>query len=815
MQHPQRNIREQLTYPSSFEEKLDFGWIRGALRKKCHNEVGSYLVDRMGFMGDTPELYTALSQLAEMIKLSNSGAEIPSFHFAPIREHLLTIRPEGSYLPVEALTALKQLLENVALTKQLFSSDESNDPIAPEYPELQLLSEKLTDLPSIRRQINNLIDDNGEIKDTASKLLRSIRLEIRSLSGSLSATMQSILKQAQATGWVEKDAAPTVRDGRLLLPIIPSAKREIGGIVYEESATGRTLYIEPEQLVAMNNRIREKKNEEQREIIRLLKEFTKEVRQNLRPIQTNCNVLGIFDFIQAKATIAKQMEAIVPELSSDRSMDWQVARHPILEEVLKQSGRKLVPLTLKLSSESRIILISGPNAGGKSVALKTVGLLQYMLQCGMAVPMMEHSRCTIFDKIFLDIGDSQSLENDLSTYSSHLQSMKRFVSDSTDKSLILIDEFGSGTEPTIGGAIAEALLEQFRLNGTYGLITTHYGNLKDYSERHEGVVNGAMLFDRGKIEPLYELYIGQPGSSFAIEIARKIGLPKPILEYAESLVGSDYMQQDKYLQDIIRDKAYWKRKRESIRKQEKEMETKQAKLDERLSNLAERRKGILESAEQKALEIVANANATVERTIREIKQANASKEETKQAREQLEKKRDALEKRNENRLKKKQKAKINTDYKSITEGSKVTLIGSQEVGEVLEIDGRKARVQWGLLTMTVALNKLTTTDKAPRSVVKIQPQIIQQQSSERRLNFKPQIDLRGKRVDEALQEVVHFIDDAVHFGYSPIRILHGTGTGALKEAICQLLASSHQVAAFHDELVDLGGAGITVVELAN
>ena len=811
MQQPSRHNREQLTYPANFEEKLDFGWIRGALRKCCHNEVGSYLVERMRFMGDTPELHTALDQLSEMIKLTNSGVEIPSFHFSPIREHLLAIRPAGSYLPLEALTALKQLLENVAQTKRIFTSEDSE---TSEYPELESLANQLTDLPNIRRQINNLIDENGDIKDTASKLLRSIRQEIRSLSGSLGSTMQSILKQAQSAGWVEKDAAPAVRDGRLLLPIIPSAKREIGGIVYEESATGRTLYIEPEQLVAMNNRIREKKNEEQREIIRLLKEFTNEVRRDLKPIQINCNILGIFDFIHAKDTIAKRMEAIVPEISPERFMDWQVARHPILEEVLKQSNRKLVPLTLKLSPESRIILISGPNAGGKSVALKTVGLLQYMLQCGMAVPMMEHSQCTLFDKIFLDIGDSQSLENDLSTYSSHLQSMKKFVTDSTPESLILIDEFGSGTEPTIGGAIAEGLLEQFRQRGTYGLITTHYGNLKDYSERHDGVVNGAMLFDRGKIEPLYELYIGQPGNSFAIEIARKIGLPKVILDYAENLVGTDYMQQDKYLQDIIRDKAYWKRKRESIRRQEKEMESKQAKLDERLSNLAERRKGILESAEQKALEIVANANATVERTIREIKQANASKEETKQAREKLDKKREILEKRNLSRKKNKLRTRINPDPQSITVGSKVTLIGSQEVGEVMEIDGKKARVQWGLLTMTVALNKLTTTDKTPRSVVKIQPQIIQQQSSERRLNFKPQIDLRGKRVDEALQEVVHFIDDAVHFGYSPIRILHGTGTGALKEAICQLLASSPQVARFHDELVDLGGAGITVVELA-
>lgn len=760
-------------------------------------------------MSDSQELRKSLSRVDEMLRLSSLGLEIPGFYFAPLRSHLSGIRPEGSYLPIEALISLKQLLDNSLATIRLFQREGAEEL----FPELCRLAGKLNDLPELRRRLHNLLDESGEIKDTASKLLREIRIEIRSLTSSLGSTMQSILKQAQSAGWVEKDAAPALRDGRLLLPIIPSAKREIGGIVHEASTTGRTLYLEPEQLVVMNNRIKEKQNEEKQEIVRLLKEFSSYVRRDMKALQVNCKAIGMFDFIMAKVRIAKQMNAVVPEISKDRDMEWQVARHPLLERHLIQQGRRLVPLTIRLSDASRIIVISGPNAGGKSVALKTVGLLQYMLQCGMAVPMMEHSRCIFFDKIFLDIGDAQSMENDLSTYSSHLQNMKLIMKEATSQSLILIDEFGSGTEPAIGGAIAEGLLDQFRLRGVYGLITTHYSNLKDYTEKQDGIINGAMLFDRGKIEPLYELYIGQPGSSFAIEIAQKIGLPREILEYAEDLVGSDYMQQDKYLQDIIRDKAYWKRKREQVKREEKGLLEKQAKLDRRLEDVTVRRKKILDQAEKEALDIISKANATVERTIREIKQANAAKEETKSARERLNTSRESLVKKQQRKQREEKKIIPSQVPENLKIGQRVTLIGSNEVGEILEIDGKKAKLQLGNLTMTVALDRLQVTDRQMRSVVKQQPQVIQEQSKERRLSFKSQIDLRGKRVDEALQEVIHFIDDASHFGYSPVRILHGTGTGALKEAITQLLASSPQVASFRDELADLGGAGITVVEI--
>lgn len=793
---------EQVNSLGVLEQKLEFGQLRQELRTLCDNEISLFLVERMAFLPDGKELRGRLDQLSEMMTLLVSGAEVPSFRFGAIREALLSLRPEGSYLPVESLRPLRDLLASVVETKRMLEEREE------EYPELYRLAERLDDLVDIRRRLHNLIDEEGEIKDTASRTLREIRVELRQLRGSLGQTMQGILRSAQAAGWVEKDATPAVRDGRLLLPIIPSAKREIGGIVHEESSTGRTLYLEPEQMVVMNNRIREKESEELREIVRLLKDFSVYVRRDMRQVQQDCQLIGIFDFNRAKARLAERLEAIVPPIADDGiSMEWQVARHPLLERHLREQGRKLVPLTLKLDGEQRILLISGPNAGGKSIALKTVGLLQYMLQCGLAVPMMEHSECRFFDSIFIDIGDAQSLENDLSTYSSHLQNMKRVLREATDKSLILIDEFGSGTEPTIGGAIAEAVLEQFRLRGSFGVITTHYGNLKTYAELHDGVVNGAMLFDRGKIEPLYELYIGQPGSSFGLEVARKIGMPSEIIDYASTLVGSDYLQQDKYLQDIIRDKAYWKRKREEVKRAERSLQEKQAKLDERLEGLTQKRKGLIAKAEQEALQIVSSANATIERTIREIKEAKADKEATQQARAKLEKKKEHLHR--------KQKATAMPKPKNqpIEVGSRVTLEGGNEVGEVVEIQGKKVRVRLGNLTMSVALDKLLPTQRATTEVVARKPQMISEQANERRLNFKPQLDCRGMRVEEALSSVTQFIDDANHFGYSPVRILHGTGTGALKQAIGDYLRGNPQVKHFEDEHVDLGGAGITVVTL--
>ena len=790
-------------YPRDIEAKLGFSAIREELLSFCQNEVSRYLALRIAFMPPSRALSSALSQLEEMMLLRVS-ATLPSFAFPPIRDHIKGLKPAGSAISAEGAFAVKRLLETVRDTAAI--------PLPEETPRLARIIGALDPLSPLLRHLERLLDDRGEIRDDASEELSAIRRELRSLEGSIGQTLQKILVEARAQGWVDKDASPTMRDGRLLLPVIPSAKRTIGGIVPEESATGRTLFMEPEKIVALNNRIREAQNEEQREVNRLLRETADRLRPFLDVLKADTAALGRLDLLHAKALLASAEDAVIPELSSEpREMEWWKARHPLLERHLKEQGKALVPLDIKLSPERRILVISGPNAGGKSATLKAVGLLQYMLQCGLAVPMQGHSKCTLFDQIFLNIGDQQSLEDDLSTYSSHLQSMKYFVRNITDSTLVLIDEFGGGTEPAIGGAIAEALLDRFRTAGAYGVITTHYGNLKDYSERHDGVINGAMLFDRQKIQPLYQLYIGQPGSSFAIEIARSIGLPGEILDYASDLVGSDYMQQDKYLQDIMRDKAYWAGKRGSIKRLEKELEDKRAKLDEKLAGIQEKRKEIIGKAQDQALDIVSSANAAVEKTIRDIKTHKAEKEETQKARQRLEKKRVQLEQKKEP-----QKAKeplLRKDRRPLKPGDKVKLEEGNAVGEIVAIEGKKAQVIMGALTMWVPVEKLARTSEKATEARPAFNRAIEAQNDERRLNFKPQLDVRGMRVDEALQSVTHFIDDAGRYGFSPVRILHGTGTGALRVAIRQLLEGNPRIKSYADEHVDFGGAGITVVEL--
>ena len=792
------------TFPRDFEERIGFSAIRRTLLSLCQNEVSRYLAERITFMPPSRTLTSAIRKLEEMLLVRVSLA-LPSFAFPPIRDHIKGLKPSGSTLSPEGAVAIKRMLEAVRATTEL--------PLPEETPRLKRIIESLDSLPPLRRRLDALIEDSGEIKDSASDALYAIRRELRSLEGSLGHALQDILTEARSQGWVEKDASPTMRDGRLLLPVIPSAKRNIGGIVHEESATGRTLFMEPEKIVALNNRIRETKNEEQREINRLLREMADEIRPFLRMLQDDITALGHLDLLHSKALLADSMDAVIPEISTEgHAMEWWKARHPLLERHLTSQGKQLIPLDIRLTDENRILVISGPNAGGKSATLKTVGLLQYMLQCGLALPLQSHSVCTFFEQILLDIGDQQSLEDDLSTYSSHLQNMKYFVRHITEDTLVLIDEFGSGTEPAIGGAIAEALLDNFRVKGAYGVITTHYGNLKDYSETHDGVLNGAMLFDRQKIEPLYQLYIGQAGSSFAIEIARAIGLPSGIIDYASSLVGSDYMQQDKYLQDIMRDKAYWAGKRGAIRKLEKELEERRAKLDEKLDAIQEKRKEIITKAESRALDIVSSANAAVEKTIRDIKTHQAEKAETQKARKRLENKRRQLENRSQTTTPKPSRDTA-VPKRPLETGDKVRYDEGSTVGEIVKIEGTKAQVQMGAISMWFPVDKLTRTSDKTTEVRPAPNRIIEAQNDEHRLNFSPQIDVRGKRVDDALQTVTHFLDDAGRYGYSPVRILHGTGTGALRVAIRQLLESNPRIKSYHDEHVDFGGAGITVVEL--
>jgi DNA mismatch repair protein MutS2 len=721
------------------------------------------------------------------------------------------------------------------------------------------LAAEAQSFPMLIRRIDGIVNKFGKIKDNASPALANIRRELAATTGSISRTLNSILRSAQAEGIVDKDVNPTVRDGRLVIPVVPALKRRIRGIVHDESATDKTVFIEPAEVVEANNRIRELEGEERREVIRILTEFTDEVRPQIPEILDSYSFLATIDFIRAKALTAIDMDAIRPELCDHPYIDWVEAEHPLLRITLAKHGKKVVPLDIKLTREQRILIISGPNAGGKSVCLKTVGLLQYMLQCGMLIPLKRASRAGIFHNIFIDIGDEQSIEDDLSTYSSHLLNMKNMMREANAKSLILIDEFGSGTEPLIGGAIAEAVLRRFNDKQAYGVITTHYSNLKQFAENHRGVINGAMLYDRHLMQALYQLQIGNPGSSFAVEIARKIGLPEEVIADASEIVGSEYIQSDKYLQDIVRDKRYWETKRQNIRQKEKQLESLIAQYESEMEDLKKSRKSVIKEAKEEMKQLLQESNARIENTIRTIKEAQAEKEQTRQARQELaewrevvtdntadeyeariQRKMEQLRARQERKKEKKKAASPNPSQggglgsattespilgrgkgETLTVGSLVRIKGQQTIGTIEQINGKNAIVTFGMMRTTTKLSKLEpSTQEAARQQEAERPRAYtylsketQENISERRLHFKQDIDVRGMRGEEALQAVTYYIDDAVLLSMSRVRILHGTGNGILRTLIRQYLQANPAVASCRDEHVQFGGAGITVVEL--
>ena len=627
-----------MIYPQNFEQKIGFDSIRHLLKGKCLSTLGEERVDEMAFSEKYEEINERLEQVMEFIRIIQEEDEFPDQYFFDVRPSLKRIRIEGMYLDEQELFDLRRSLETIRdivrfLTRT--TEDEEMEESTSPYPALKRLAGDIIVFPQLITRINNILDKFGKIKDNASSELLRIRRELTSTTGSISRSLNAILRNAQSEGYVDKDVTPTMRDGRLVIPVAPGLKRKIKGIVHDESSTGKTVFIEPAEVVEANNRIRELEGEERREIIRILTDFSITVRPQVPAILQSYEFLAEIDFIRAKAQFAIQTNAIKPSLENKQVLDWRTAIHPLLQLSLAKHNKKVVPLDIELNYKQRILIISGPNAGGKSVCLKTVGLLQYMVQCGMPVPMHERSHIGIFSNIFIDIGDEQSIEDDLSTYSSHLTNMKIMMKSCNERSLILIDEFGGGTEPQIGGAIAEAVLKRFNEKGTFGVITTHYQNLKHFAEDHEGVVNGAMLYDRHLMQALFQLQIGNPGSSFAVEIARKIGLPEEVIEEASEIVGSEYINADKYLQDIVRDKRYWETKRQNIRKREKQMEETISKYETEIQELEKSRKEILRKAKEDAERLLQESNARIENTIRTIKEAQAEKEKTRLARQEL------------------------------------------------------------------------------------------------------------------------------------------------------------------------------------
>lgn len=857
-----------MIYPNNFENKIGFNDIRTLLKERCQSSLGRNMVDELTFSANADEVNEWMQQANEFRRLKETTDDFPMQYFFDMRESIARIRLTGTHLEENEVFDLRRSLEtisNIVVYLNKGNASENEEKVTYTYPALQRLTTDIMTFPAMIRRIDSILDKYGRIKDGASMTLASIRHELQKTEGSISRTLYTILHTAQREGLVDKDAAPTMRDGRLMIPVAPGLKRKINGIVHDESATGKTVFIEPAEVIEANNRVRELEAEERREVIRILTVFTDEVRPHVKEILDSYRFLAIIDLIQAKTAFAELTKAYEPKVENKPHLDWIHAIHPLLQLSLEKQGKRVVPLEILLEQDKRLLIISGPNAGGKSVCLKTVGLLQYMLQCGLPIPIGDRSTCGIFQNIMIDIGDEQSIEDDLSTYSSHLMNMKQMIKNCDAHTLLLIDEFGGGTEPMIGGAIAEAVLKQFWQKKAFGVITTHYQNLKHFADNHEGVVNGAMLYDRHQMQALFQLSIGQPGSSFAIEIARKTGLPEEVIKDASDIVGQDYIQSDKYLQDIVRDKRYWEGKRQTIHQHEKNLEGHIQRYETNLEEIERERKQILKRAQQQAEELLAEANRKIENAIREIREAQAEKERTREIREELQEFRQQvqnddtrglmseedfarklrqMEERKARKAQRKaekaqkkeesdkrqqtfgaERSSANDTNRPLQKGDTVRIKGLNTIGTVENTQGKQVTVIFGDVRTKMKAEQLercekdkTGTDQTSavnkHAGLAIQTSKMTRATMEdRKQNFHQDIDVRGMRGDEAVDAVMHFIDDAILIGMTRVRILHGTGTGVLRQLIRQYLRTIPNVSHFRDEHVQFGGAGITVVDI--
>ena len=828
-----------MIYPVNFEQKIGFDRVREQVAALCSMQVARDIILGEKFSTSRSEIERRQETADEMRTLLMLDPDAPRDEFPDMEGIVAKIGVEGTFLTTEEVVVLRRALTAVGnMVGFVMSRSES------QYPRLRKRSERVCIFPDVVRRINQLVDDDGEIRDGASPELLQIRRAIREHEGQVTKRLNQVLNNAKRAGIVDADAMVSIRDGRAVIPVSAGNKRKLSGFIHDESATGKTFYIEPVEIVELNNQLRELEYAERREIVRLLTEFTEELRPDAEPIASAGEYLAEIDAVRAKARWAIENRAGKPIVSLDDRMVLRHAFHPLLAQTLRREKKELVPLDMQLDREKHILVISGPNAGGKSVCLKTTGMVQYMFQCGFPVTAGEMSELPVFDHICLDIGDEQSMDNDLSTYSSHLLNMKATLQAASSRTMVLIDEFGSGTEPVIGGAIAEAILERLLEKGCYGVITTHYSNIKYYATGTDGIANGAMMFDVQNIRPLFKLEQGKPGSSFAIEIARKIGLPEDIIRVASDKAGSDHINLERQLREIARDRRYWSQKRDRIRLTDRKVEELESSYTEQLSRIKEERKEILREAKEEAQRLISDANRQIENTIRTIKEAQAEKELTRLARRELEEFKETVEsvgssfdgekvEREMERLMrrkarreedKKRRGQAPTEKpaeaaptptpKPIEVGSKVRIAGQEMPGVVQSIKGRKAQVAFGQILTTVDCEKLVVVSNAEykKAVKPVMPRtVLSVDISSRKLNFRDSVDVRGMRAAEALEVVQDLIDDALMVGVGGVTILHGKGTGALKEEIRRYLRSISEVASATDEHADRGGAGITVV----
>ncbi|MDR3226097.1 MAG: Smr/MutS family protein [Prevotellaceae bacterium] len=827
-----------MIYPETYETKIGFDKIRNMAENHCTTRLAKSKLQDVGFSADYDFVCMQLRQTSEMQTIIRLEDSFPECVYVDINDFLKKIAINGTYmLAVELFDLLKALHSAKDIAAWFKKCDENK------YPELRKITKQITLFPAVTAKIEDVINKSGQIKDNASPELQNIRRNIVNYQQQISKKIYHILKSAQSSGIVDDDATVSVRDGRMVIPVNVANKKKIKGFVHDESATGKTAYIEPIEIVEFNNEIKTLEHEEQREIIKILIATADFIRPYIDELLIIGNFIGEIDFIRAKAKLGIAIDAVMPIVENQTKLNIRQAKHPLLMQTLKKENKQVVPLNLSIDNEKHILLISGPNAGGKSVCLKTTGLLQYMLQCGFTVSVSENSEFGIFNDIFIDIGDEQSIENDLSTYSSHLLNMKTILRNATEKSLVLIDEFGTGTEPAIGGAIAEAVLTQLAQRHVFGVITTHYTNLKHFAANNKGIINGAMLFDTQKIQPLFKLEIGIPGSSFAFEIARKIGLPEDILQIASEKLGDKQINIEKSLREIARDRRYWEQKRNKIKQTDKYLEEITEKYEKELKKLNAERKAIIAKAKEDAAALLANTNKQIENTIRIIKENQAEKEKTLTARKQLDnfkqdalsenkntetdnidKKIDTLKKIQQKRAeKKKQQTQSDNDNTNdnnknqITTGSKVRIKGQSAIGEIVKISEKNVLISYGNIITTINAESVETVSEneyrqSRRNTRTAQPQMAFDISA-MQLNFKPSIDVRGMRAEEAIPVIENFIDEAMMVGCSELKILHGKGNGILRTQIRNLLKNVADIKYIGDEHPDFGGAGITVIKM--
>jgi DNA mismatch repair protein MutS2 len=811
-----------MIYPRNFEEKIGFDRIREMLHELCLSPMGEMYVDKIRFTSNYELLSKLTDQTEEFRQLLMKEGNFPSDDYYDLSDELRRIGIEGSYIEQEQLFNLKSSLETIKDCIAFIAKQE-----AARFPELNALINSIEIDAEIIRKLDYIIDNTGNIKDKASAELSEIRRKLLSKRSSIDRKINSTLQLAKKSGWVTNDAEITIRNGRLVIPVPATYKRQMRGFIHDQSATGQTIYIEPEEVFETNNEIREIEGEERREIIHILKGISSFIRPQIPALLEAYRFLGMIDFIRAKAKFAIKINALKPELLNKPELDWNQAVHPLLFLSHQKQKKTVVPLDIKLNPEQRILVISGPNAGGKSVCLKTIGLLQYMFQCGMLIPVKNDSRSGIFSNLFIDIGDEQSLENDLSTYSSHLTNMKHFVLNANTSSLFLIDEFGTGTEPQLGGAIAQSVLEKLNEKKALGIVTTHYSNLKLLARKENGIVNGAMLFDTKAMQPLYQLSIGKPGSSFAFEIARNIGFPKQILKNAEKHIGSKQLDFDEQLQQLEIEKKDLEKKQQKITVADEKLKGLVNKYQDLLQSLESRKSDIILKAKKEAKELIDSSNRLIENTIKEIRESQADKEKTKLLREKIKAKEKKIkdtepvvQKQPLKKAKDKAEAKPEKkkdDKGEIKTGDFVKIFEQDVTGQVLEIIDDEAVIGFNSIRFKTQLNKLEKINRQDQPKISKSTQSLKNSVignlSDKLANFNHQLDVRGKRGEEAIDMVGHYIDDAILLNIREVRILHGKGFGILRTMIHEYLRTVSEVQQFNDEHIERGGHGITVVIL--